>query len=77
MIMINSTSCQIFLILGKWEGYFIDNRALQGKASGDKWLIDVYMHFKNNNEFVATGSDDVGPFTITAGQIKGLCRNVW
>lgn len=56
---------------GKWQGYFIDNRTLHGKASGSKWLIDVTMNFKNNNEFAATGNDDVGPFSFKNGQIKG------
>ena len=59
------------MIAGKWQGYFIDNRALHGKASGSKWLIDVTMNFENNNEFTATGNDDVGPFTFKKGQIKG------
>ncbi|KAM7424878.1 hypothetical protein ABFA07_023620 [Porites harrisoni] len=56
---------------GNWQGYFIDGRALRGKASGSKWLINVSMNFQNSNQFTAKGQDEIGPFTFANGKISG------
>ena len=63
----------IFLV-GNWQGYFIDGRALRGKASGSKWLINVSMNFQNSNQFTAKGQDEIGPFTFANGKISGKCH---
>lgn len=56
---------------GKWQGYFVDKRALQGHAAGSQWLIDVNITFQSGNKFTGEGEDDVGPFTFINGNISG------
>ena len=60
-----------FFVLGKWQGYFVDKRALRGHAAGSKWLIDVNITFQSGNKFTGKGEDDVGPFTFINGNISG------
>jgi len=58
-------------ISGKWEGYFFDSRAFEGMPPNSKWNMDIEMSFENNDNFTATGSDDVGPFVFEGGEITG------
>ena len=59
------------MIVGKWEGYFFDSRAFEGMPPNSKWNMDIEMSFENNDNFTATGSDDVGPFVFEGGEITG------
>lgn len=56
---------------GKWQGFFVDKRALRGHDSGSKWLIDVDITFYDRNTFTGTGRDDIGPFNFTNGYVTG------
>ena len=60
-----------WFILGLWQGYFVDNRALRGKSAGSKWLIDVNMTFQSRDQFTAMGRDEIGSFTFENGNITG------
>ena len=58
-------------MIGKWQGFFVDKRALQGHESGSKWLIDVIITFYDSNTFTGTGRDEVGLFSFTNGYVSG------
>ena len=60
-----------FYMVGNWQGYFVDKRALRGHAAGSKWLIDVNITFQNSGQFTGKGKDDIGPFTFANGKISG------
>lgn len=61
-----------YFISVNWMGYFTDSRPTVKKRLEDKWFFDLNLKFAlNNYEFSASGYDDIGPFAIKYGKIKG------
>jgi hypothetical protein len=59
-------------IIGLWQGYFIQSeRNVEENKSGSKLPIDVNITFKDSNNFIGHGSDDIGKFEFQKGKIRG------
>jgi hypothetical protein len=67
----NANQINCVTIIGLWQGYFVESeRNHVGKKAGSKWFIDVNITFKNSNNFIGLGKDDVGKFVFQKGQIR-------
>ena len=61
------------MILGKWKGYFLDDRLeIFGREGNPRTDVTMDMEFSGDGStFTASGNDEVGDFQFESGRVIG------